>query len=129
VTGVTGVTGVGRTSGTTYQFVGAPTNFAIHETETRLAYNQVNNLVLVSQGSSAWWCASSSTSRGTPPAPRGPSTRTSNPAAWADRSMRWQSASRVSQAESATAPSTPGIAQSRTAEGHYCSVPVRGGRV
>lgn len=48
-----GVTGVGQTSGTTYQFVGAPTNITIYETETGLAYTQVNNLVLASRGSSA----------------------------------------------------------------------------
>ena len=48
-----GVTGVGQTSGTTYQFVGAPTNITLYETDTGLAYTQVNNLVLASQGSSA----------------------------------------------------------------------------
>jgi hypothetical protein len=47
-----GVTGVGQTSGTTYQFVGAPYNITIN-TDPGLAYTQVNNLVLASRGSSA----------------------------------------------------------------------------
>jgi len=37
------VTGVGQTSGTTYQFVGAPTNITIYETDTGLSYTQVND--------------------------------------------------------------------------------------
>ena len=47
------VTGVGQTSGTTYQFVGAPYNITVNDTETGSAYTQVNNLVLASKGSSA----------------------------------------------------------------------------
>ena len=45
------VTGVGLTSGNTYNFVGGPLNQTINTSGERFIYTEVNNLVLVTRGS------------------------------------------------------------------------------